>query len=65
MLNYSGEPARDDVTRGRGKLYQEHNKLHSAPNVISMTKTRRMRWAGLVSILGAMRNVLKHSAGTC
>jgi len=65
MLNYSGEPARDGVTTSRGKLYQKHNKLHSEPKAISVTKTKTMGWAGRVSIVGAMRNVLKHFVGTC
>jgi hypothetical protein len=36
-------PKRDEVTGGFGKLHNEelHN-LYSSPNIIRMTKTRRM-----------------------
>jgi hypothetical protein len=38
-------PKRDEVTGGWRKLHNEelHN-LYSSPNIIIMTKSRRMRW---------------------
>jgi hypothetical protein len=43
------EPKRDEVTRGRSKLHKEgFCNLYCSPNVISMIKSRRMKWAGHV-----------------
>jgi hypothetical protein len=35
-----------DITRGLTKLHNELHNLYSAPNIISMTKLRKMRWVG-------------------
>jgi hypothetical protein len=50
-------PKRDEVTGGWRKLCNEelHN-LYSSPNIISMIKSRRMRWAGHVARMGENRN---------
>jgi hypothetical protein len=42
-------PRRDEVTRDWRKLHNEelHN-LYSSPNIITMIKSRTMRWAGHV-----------------
>jgi hypothetical protein len=46
-------PKRKDVTGDWRKLHNEelHN-LCSSPNIIRMTKSRRMRWAGHVPRMG-------------
>jgi hypothetical protein len=46
-------PKRDEVTGDRRKLHNEelHN-LYSSPNIIRMIKSRRMRWAGHVALMG-------------
>jgi hypothetical protein len=46
------------------KLYNEelHN-LYSSPNIVRMVKSRRMRWAGHVACMGAMRSVYKILVG--
>jgi hypothetical protein len=51
-------PKRDEVTGDWRKLRNEevHN-LYSAPNIIRMIKSRRMRWAGHVARMGERRNV--------
>jgi hypothetical protein len=53
-------PKRNEVTGGWRKLLNEelHN-LYSSPHIISMIKSRRMRWAGHVASMGEMRNVSK------
>jgi hypothetical protein len=58
-------PKRDEVTRGWRKLHNEelHN-LHSSPNVIRMTKSRRMRWAGHVARMGEKRTAYRILVGT-
>jgi hypothetical protein len=50
-------PERDEVTGDWRKLHNEelHN-LHSSPNMITMTKSRRMRWACHVARMGLKRN---------
>jgi hypothetical protein len=49
---------KDEVTGGWRKLYNEelHN-LYSSPSIITITKSRRMRWAGHVARMGEKRNV--------
>jgi hypothetical protein len=51
------DPKRDEVTGDGRKLHNEelHN-LYSAPNIIRMIKSRRMRWAGHVARMGETRN---------
>jgi hypothetical protein len=46
-------PKRDEVTGGWRKLHNEelHN-LYSSPSIIRMIKSRRMRWAGHVALIG-------------
>jgi hypothetical protein len=46
-------PKRDEVTGGWRKLHSEelHN-LYSSPKIITMTKSRRMRWEGHVARMG-------------
>jgi hypothetical protein len=43
-------PKRDGLTGGWRKLYKEelHN-LYSSPNIITIIKSRRMRWIGHVA----------------
>jgi hypothetical protein len=45
-------PKRVEVTGGWRKLHNEelHN-LYSSPNIITMIKSRRMRWAGHVACM--------------
>jgi hypothetical protein len=46
-------PERDEVTGGWRKLHNEelHN-LYASPDIIRMTKSRRMVWAGHVARMG-------------
>jgi hypothetical protein len=45
-------PKRDEVTGDRRKLHNEelHN-LYSLRNIITMSKSRRMKWAGHVALM--------------
>jgi hypothetical protein len=45
-------PKRDEVTGGWRKLHNELHNLYSSSNIIRMTKSRRMRWAGQVAGMG-------------
>jgi hypothetical protein len=55
---------RDEVTGDWRKLHNEelHN-LCSSPNIIRMTKSRRMRWAGHVAQMGPTRNAYRILVG--
>jgi hypothetical protein len=52
------------VTGDWRKLHNEelHN-LYSAPNIIRMIKSRRMRWAGHVARMGETRNAYRILVG--
>jgi hypothetical protein len=57
-------PTRDKVTGDWRKLDNEelHN-LYSWPNIITMIKSRRMRWAGHVERMGEKRNACRILVG--
>jgi hypothetical protein len=42
---------------------EELQNLYSSPNVIRITKSRRMRWAGRVAHIGAKRSVCRFLFG--
>jgi hypothetical protein len=57
-------PKRDDVT---GEWRKLHNKelcdLYSSPSIIRIIKSRRMRWAGHVALMGEKRNAYRLLVG--
>jgi hypothetical protein len=55
---------RDAVTGDWKELHNEelHN-LYSSPNIIRMIESRRMRWAGHVARMGAVRNAYRILVG--
>jgi hypothetical protein len=57
-------PKRDEVTGGWRKLHNEelHN-LYSSPSIITMIKSRRMRWTGHVARMGERRNAYRILVG--
>jgi hypothetical protein len=64
VLRRISGPKRDGVTEGWRKLHNEelHN-LYSSPSIISIIKSRRMRWAGHVARMGEKRNVYRLFVG--
>jgi hypothetical protein len=57
-------PKRDEVTGDWRKLhYEELHNLYSPPNIIRMTKSRRMKWAGHVAQVGETRNAYRVLVG--
>jgi hypothetical protein len=49
-------PKRDEVTGGWRRLHNEElHGLYSSPSIIRVMKERRMRWAGHVACMGAVR----------
>jgi len=49
---------RGEVTRDWRKLHNEDlSDLHSSPNIIRVTNSRRMRWAGHVALMEERRGV--------
>jgi hypothetical protein len=58
-------PKRDEVT---GEWRRLHNKelyaLYSSPNIIRVTKSRRLRWAGHVARMGEKRSAYRVSGET-
>jgi hypothetical protein len=48
------------VTGGWRKLHNEElNNLYPSPNIIRMTKSRRIRWVGHVAHMGKKRNAYR------
>jgi hypothetical protein len=52
-------PKRDEVTGGWRKLHNEPHNLYSSPNIITMMKSRRLRWAAHVTRMGEKRNAYR------
>jgi hypothetical protein len=51
-------PKRDEVTVELRKLHKkELRDLYSLPNIVRVVKSRRMRWAGHVALMGEERGV--------
>jgi hypothetical protein len=47
VLRKSFEPKRNEVTKEWGRLHNgELYDMYSSPNIIRVTKSRRMRWGG-------------------
>jgi hypothetical protein len=57
-------PKRDGVTGEWRRLRNEElNDLYSSPNIIRVTKSRRMRWAGHVARMGEGRGAYRVLVG--
>jgi hypothetical protein len=53
-------PKRDEETGGWRKQHNEElHTLYSSPSIISVIKSRRMRWAGHVARMRKKRNVYR------
>ena len=54
----------DEVTGGWKKLHNEElNDLYSSPNIVRVIKSRKMRWAGHVALMGERRGVYRVFVG--
>jgi len=52
-------PRRDEVMGEWRRLHNEElNDLYSSPNIVRVTKSRRMRWAGHVARMGEEMGVV-------
>ena len=57
-------PKRDEVTGEWRKLHNEElSDLYSLPNIVRVVKSRRMRWAGHVALMGQGRAVYRVLVG--
>ena len=55
---------RDEVAGEWRKLHNEElNDLYSSPNIFRVTRSRRMRWAGHVALMGERRDVYRVLVG--
>jgi hypothetical protein len=55
---------KDEVKRKWGKLHNEElSDVHSSPNIFRVIKSRRMRWAGCVALMGERRGVYRILVG--
>jgi hypothetical protein len=52
MMRRKFELKRDGMLRDWRKLHNEELQLVLSPNIITTTKSRRMRWAGHVERIG-------------
>jgi hypothetical protein len=53
-------PKRDEVTREWRKLHNEElHDLYTSSSIISIMKSRSMRWAGHVARMGEKRNAYR------
>jgi hypothetical protein len=57
-------PKRDEETRGWIKLHNEelHN-MYSSPSIITIIKSRRIKWVGHVARMGEKRNACRILVG--
>jgi hypothetical protein len=57
-------PKRDEVTGGWRKLHNEElHTLYCLSSITRMIKSRRMRWAGHVALMGEKRNAYRILVG--
>jgi hypothetical protein len=57
-------PKRGEATGDWRRLHNEElNDLYSSPNIIRVTKSRRMRWAGHVERMGEKRGTYRILVG--
>jgi len=57
-------PKRNEVTGKWRKLhYKELNDLYSSPNIVRVTKSRRIRWAGHAARTGERRGIYRILVG--
>ena len=58
MLRRIFGPRRDEVTGEWRKLHNEElNDLYAAPSILGVIKSRRIRWAGHVALMGERRRI--------
>ena len=57
-------PRRDKVMEEWRRLHnKELNDLYCSPNIVRVIKSRRMRWAGHVALIGEERGVYRVLVG--
>jgi len=57
-------PRKDEVTGKCTRLHNEElNDLFSSPNIVRVIKSRRMRWAGHMALMGEERGVYRVLVG--
>jgi hypothetical protein len=56
-------PKRDEVGSWRKLHNDELHSLYSSPNIVTVIKSRRMRWAGHVARIGEWRGVYRVLVG--
>jgi hypothetical protein len=57
-------PRRDEVTGDWRRMHNEElNDLYSAPSIVRVIKSRRMRWAGHVARMGEERGLYRVLVG--
>jgi hypothetical protein len=55
VLRKTFEPKKDNLIEWKRLRDKEFYDLYSSPNIIRVTKSRRMRWAGHMAHMGGTR----------
>jgi hypothetical protein len=63
VLKWIFGPKREEDVSWRKLHNDELHSLYSSPNIVTVIRSRRMRWAGLVACMGEGRSIYRVLVG--